>query len=893
MMALPAARRPTRPGLGASQPVARRVALIVLLFVAIVGCLLLLVAAQMDILSAIRAYVGGEGLWSKGQKDAVQHLVRYAETHDEEQYLRYRRAIAVPLGDRQARLELEKPSPDMAVVRDGFVRGRNHPDDVAEMARLFRRFRNVSFIDKAIGLWTAGDRYIARVDAYARQLHDEIAGGRSDPARVAGILAQVHLLNQRLTALESAFSQTLGKGARATKRLLLRATYIITGLLVSIGLLVSWMLLRHLRGWEAKYRRLLETATDAILVAERRSGVVVEANRRAAELFGIPVERLVGMRQAELFADEHEAHRLFDEQLRVGATGYAELDVRRADRRMVPVELSAGVTNLGGVAVVQSILRDVTERRRVEAALRESEERYRGLLENANDVVYTHDLEGNFTSFNKAAEQLTGYRRDEACRLNLVDLVAPEDVARARSMGSRDATGVYELRIRTKTDQVVPLEVSTRVVEHNGIAIGVQGIGRDITERKRAEHERAALLVRERAARTEAELANRAKDEFLATLSHELRTPLAAILIWSRLLKAGRLDDQKRARALDVIERNTKLQAQLIEDLLDVSRIVTGKLHLDKTEVDLGSVIEVAIDSVRTAADAKGVRLETDVDPAVGFVVGDRMRLQQIVWNLVANAIKFTPGSGRVTVGLKRDERRVVLRVEDTGVGIAPDFLPHVFERFRQADATSTRAHAGLGLGLAIVRHLVELHGGTVAASSPGTDRGATFTVALPILHQPLQDEAAEIAAADAAWRAAPSLAGVEVLLIDDEPDARESVAAVLEERGARVTIAGSAQEGIEAFDRDPPDVVLCDLGMPAEDGYAFLRQLQSRPDPPPAAALTAYARDDDRSRTLAAGFQTHLAKPVEPAELISAVATLAALGGVERRRPRRSLSRA
>jgi PAS domain S-box-containing protein len=857
---LSASRRPTRPGLGALQPVARRVALIVVLFVAIVGCLLLLVAAQMDVLSAIRAYVGGEGLGSKGQKDAVQ---------------------------------LEKPSPDMNVVRDGFVRGRNHPDDVAEMARLFRRFRNVGFIDKAIGLWAAGDRYIARVDGYARDLHDEIAGGRRDPVRVAHILGRIHALNERLTALESAFSQTLGKGARATKRWLLRATFFITALLVSIGVLVSWMLLRHLRGWEAKYRRLLETATDAILVADRRSGVVLEANRRAAELFGVPVERLVGMRQGELFAHEQEAHRLFDEQLRTGATGYAELEVRRADRRTVPVEISAGVTELGSTTVVQSILRDVTERRRVEAALRESEERYRGLLENANDVVYTHDLDGNFTSINKAAEQLTGYSRAEACRMNLTDLVAPEDVPHAREMVSRKvATGiptVYEVRVRTKDGRLVPLEVSTRLIEYNGKPTGVQGIGRDITERKRAEHERAELLARERAARAEAELANRTKDEFLATLSHELRTPLAAILIWSRLLKAGRLDEHKRARALDVIERNTKLQAQLIEDLLDVSRIVTGKLRLENAEVDLAAVVEAAIDSVRTAAEVKGVRLETDVDPLVGSVSGDRTRLQQVVWNLVANAIKFTPASGRVTVRLERHEGRLVLTVEDTGVGIATDFLPYVFERFRQADATSTRAHAGLGLGLAIVRHLVELHRGTVAASSPGTDRGATFTVTLPPAEKVTRDEDAEAAAAAAAWRAAPSLAGVDVVLIDDEPDARESVAAVLEQRGARVTIAASAQEGMEAIDRDPPHVVLCDLGMPGEDGYAFLRRLQRRPDAPPVAALTAYARDDDRTRALEAGFQAHLAKPVEPAELVAAVAALAHPVGPKRRAARSS----
>src|SRR5436309_9648126 len=403
----------------------------------------------------------------------------------------------------------------------------------------------------------------------------------------------------------------------------------------------------------------------------------------------------------------------------------------------------------------------------------------------------------------------------------------------------------------------------------------------EMAVRKQAEEERAQLLIREQAARAEAELANRAKDEFLATLSHELRTPLSAILIWARLLRSGRLETEAKGRALEVIERNTKLQARLIEDLLEVSRIIAGKLRLELAPVDLAATVESAIDAVRAAADAKDITLECELDHGIGPVRGDRNRLQQIVWNLVANAIKFTPSGGRVAVRLARDAHDAVISVRDTGIGIPADFLPHIFERFRQADSTSTRAHGGLGLGLAIVRHLVERHGGTVTAASPGEGQGATFTVRLPV-------PAKDVEAGDAAWlsglarRPGPSplsLHGLHVLLVEDESDMRESVTVSLELCGARVTAVGAAPAALEILDRDPPDIVLCDIGMPDEDGYTLVRKIRSRGAERggqiPAVALTAYARDEDRSRALDAGFQIHIAKPVEPTEIARVVADL------------------
>jgi signal transduction histidine kinase/ActR/RegA family two-component response regulator len=405
-------------------------------------------------------------------------------------------------------------------------------------------------------------------------------------------------------------------------------------------------------------------------------------------------------------------------------------------------------------------------------------------------------------------------------------------------------------------------------------AIGTQ-IGQFI-ERTRGEEERARLYV-------ETQEANRAKDDFLANVSHELRTPLTAMLGWARMLRSGRLDDEAAAHALEVIERNTEAQAQLIEDLLDISRITSGKLRLDVQPVDLVHVIEGAMNTVTPAADAKSIRMQTVLDPAAGTVAGDPDRLQQVVWNLLSNAIKFTPRGGRVQLRLERVDSRVELTVADTGRGIAPEFLPYVFDRFRQAEAASSRAHGGLGLGLAIVRHLVELHGGVVRAASEGTDRGATFTVSLPIAPMRASPSEARVhptARTRVPFERAPNLDGVRVLVVDDEPDTRNLLARVLQQCGAIVGTAASAAEALAAFEAGPPDVLVTDIGMPGEDGYALIRKIRARAPEHggrvPAAALTAYARVEDRMRVLSAGFQLHVPKPVEPAELATVVATLA-----------------
>jgi signal transduction histidine kinase/DNA-binding response OmpR family regulator len=408
----------------------------------------------------------------------------------------------------------------------------------------------------------------------------------------------------------------------------------------------------------------------------------------------------------------------------------------------------------------------------------------------------------------------------------------------------------------------------------------------EVAERIQAEQERARLLVLEQQARAEAESANRTKDEFLATLSHELRTPLTAILGWSHLLRSGKLPAQSVESALETIERNAKSQSQLIDDLLDVSRIVTGKLRLEGCPLEIGPVIDAALRSIEPAANAKNITLSSSLGDASWMVHGDPTRLQQVVWNLLSNAVKFTPNGGSVDVSLKCNDLELYIFIKDTGQGIEPEFLPHVFDRFRQADGTTTRAHGGLGLGLAIVRHLVELHGGDIYAESEGEGKGALFTIKLPVIQSDVMaylDARVEGAPAPATMYGANSLDGVTVLLVDDDGDTREMVAAVLTGCGATVKSCASAAEGIEAWERLKPDVIVSDIGMPNEDGFSFIRRLRAMSDSSeplaPAIALTAYASSEDSKRTLAAGFQIHVPKPLEPDQLVNAVASLVGRG--------------
>ncbi|MEN9869099.1 MAG: hypothetical protein RLZZ171_82, partial [Cyanobacteriota bacterium] len=434
--------------------------------------------------------------------------------------------------------------------------------------------------------------------------------------------------------------------------------------------------------------------------------------------------------------------------------------------------------------------------------------------------------------------------------------------------------------------------VVTSLRDEEGNLRGFAKILQDLTDRKQAEEEREQLLLREQAARAEAEAANRTKDDFLAVVSHELRTPMTAIVGWAGMLQTGMLDEEKAAGAIETIERNANSQMQLIEDLLDISRIVSGDIFLNFGRVNLIDVITSAIEVVQPTADSKGIHLESILAPFVedsevyspSFLVrGDWERLQQVILNLLSNAIKFTPSGGHVEIRLsvinhseQKTNRYVQIEVSDTGIGISADFLPHVFDRFRQADSTSSRSSKGLGLGLAIARHSIELHGGIIEAESPGIGQGATFRVTLPLWQK--SGEAQENP--ETGEESIISLTGLQVLVVDDDADARRWMCVVLEECGAEVMAVGSVSEALEALERQRPDVLVSDIGMPGEDGYALIRKIRElEPEMGkhvPALALTAYARVEDYQKALAEGFQLHISKPVRAAELIAVVASLA-----------------
>ncbi len=556
-----------------------------------------------------------------------------------------------------------------------------------------------------------------------------------------------------------------------------------------------------------------------------------------------------------------------------------------------------------------AIQRQAAQLTAVNAELKQSEERFRSLSTCSPIGIFETDIEGYCRYTNPCYQAICGFSTAESLGRKWLESVHPEDQERAIATWSAylNAGREYseDFRFPSAEDNLRWVEVRTsRMLSAQGDLLGYVGTLEDITERKQAEEVRAQV-IREQTARQEAEAANRMKDEFLAVLSHELRTPLTSMLGWSKILRSKKLDETATARALEAIERNATTQVQLIEDILDVSRIIRGQLRLNLSAVNLISVMEAALEAVRPLADAKGIKLNTILDITLGTVYGDPTRLQQIVWNLLTNAIKFTPQGGKVEVrieGLKQGTEVIFpnpeiklsstagtlalntsdyaqIQVIDTGIGIGSEFLPKVFERFRQADSTTTRSHNGLGLGLAIVRNLVELHGGTIVAESPGEGQGATFTVKLPLTPDNRNYEAAEKENSAIASDASTPLTGLKVLVVDDEADTRNFLAFMFEEYGAIATAVSSVDAALTVLQQSLPDVLISDIGMSEQDGYTLIRKLRSlEPEKGgciPAIALTAYSREEDRRKILSSGFQQHLSKPVDPTKLIAAVANV------------------
>ena len=650
-------------------------------------------------------------------------------------------------------------------------------------------------------------------------------------------------------------------------------------------------------------REVLLNSIPALVYYKDRASNYIAVNQTFAETINKPIEEIPGKTDFDFFPREQAAAFRKDD-CEVMESGdrkwHIEEPLTGADGKTIwaatsktPYRNSCGeITGMVGITI------DITERKLIEEALRERETRYRLVARATNDAIWDWDLVTNQVEWNEGVETLFGYWATDVSSDPTwwYERIHPDDRERVvsgihKTIDSGGQIWTDEYRY-LRADNSYALVIDRGLVAHDEQGKPVRMIGSimDITERKKAEAEREQLLAREQKARIEAEQANRMKDEFLATLSHELRTPLNAMIGWTQLLRTRKFDEKTTARALETIDRNTKSLAQLIEDVLDVSRIITGKLRLNMSPVELGSVIEAVIETVLPAAEAKNIQIEPRLDSGIDSVLGDANRLQQVFWNLLANAVKFTPKGGRVEVRLEVIDSRVQIRVSDTGLGIASEFLPYVFERFRQADSTTTRSYGGLGLGLAVVRHLVELHGGTVHAESPGEGQGATFIVNLPLravrldASKPIQVKAAvtEEVPTSSCLR---SLADLRILVVDDESDARELLTTVLGEYGAEVIAVATAGEALDAIKQLQPDVLVSDIGMPKEDGYALIRKVRALDaklgGQIPAIALTAYARAEDQTQALLAGFQQHIPKPVDPAELAVVVASLTERTGI------------
>jgi PAS domain S-box-containing protein len=528
--------------------------------------------------------------------------------------------------------------------------------------------------------------------------------------------------------------------------------------------------------------------------------------------------------------------------------------------------------------------------RAAHAASEQDQARLTVTLRSIGDGVITTDPAGNVNLINPVAQLMTGWDETSAQGkpIDVVFNIVNEDtrqraenpVRRVFREGRTVGLANHTLLL-SRDGREVPVEDSAAPIRApDGGLVGIVLVFRDATEQRETERRRASLLEQEQAARREAESISRSKDEFVATVSHELRTPLNAIFGWVRLLRSGGLDEAKREHALEVVERNTRAQAQLIEDLLDMSRVVTGHLRLDMRRVDLTTVTRTAMEAVKPGAEAKELTIALDLPANVGTISGDPDRLQQIIWNLLNNSVKFTPKGGRIRVTLRANGSDAVLQVSDSGVGIGAELLPHVFERFRQGVSSASRTHGGLGIGLALVRHLTEMHGGTVEAASEGENRGSTFTVRFPMLgaravleHEPLSPRDTS-----ATRESDNVLAGLTVVVVDDDPDARDLVTVTLRHAGAEVTPAGSAREALEILAVSVPDVLVSDIAMPNGTGYELVQQIRITPRTAqlPAIALTAYDRPEDRERSLKAGFDFHVGKPVDPQYLVHVVVSAA-----------------
>jgi len=624
-------------------------------------------------------------------------------------------------------------------------------------------------------------------------------------------------------------------------------------------------------------------STDDAVIGMTLDGAIASWNKAAERIFGYPAKDVIGRQKSLLYPPERAAES--SEILDTISTGHAveRYETVRVRRDGTRIDMSLTISPIRDksdrIVGASIIARDITERKRAEEALRASEDRFRAIVDNSTAFIYLKDLQGRYILMNRRGLRTWGFTLDQVKGKTDHEIYA-KDIADAYVQNDRSMLEAGTA-IQSEEPGVEPdglhtyLTVKFPLRGADGEPYAICGVSTDITELKRVDEQREQLLLSEQAARAAAEETNRAKDEFLALASHELRTPLNAIVGWIEILLKSPSDEALYNRAFHVIRRNANIQARIIEDILDVSRIVAGKLQLDSRPLDIAGVIQAAIAAVLPMAEEKHIRLHESIQSGHDPVFGDSQRLQQVLWNLLSNAIKFTPVGGDVEIKLEQVGANAQITVKDTGEGIPQEFLPYIFDRFSQADTSTTRKHGGLGLGLAIVRHLVELHGGAIEAHNASDGLGSTFRVTLPCVVQVFPDTPLQN---DTAADGKPRLDGLRVLVVDDDSDSREVLALEISFHGAQTKAAGTVREALELWEQWKPDVLVSDIGMPVEDGYDLIRRVSARAEEyVPAIALTGYTSSEDAARVLAAGYQLHLAKPVDPKQLIEAIAAVGA----------------
>ena len=840
-----------------SLPVAKRLLMIVGVFVAIVVCVFALGALRAEILSGVRAYIAGEGLWSKAEKRAVLSLAEYGESRNEDDFQQYLREIAVPIGDKQARLQLQLPHPDMQLVRDGLIQGRNSADDVQSLARLFRRFRHVGYMARAIDIWTEGDRYIDQIRVLADALHREVQSGHADAARIQQITQQIGAIDARLTPLEDEFSSTLGDGARWINRVLAIAILLATAVLLLVGIALSVLVLRQMRNSEEKYRNLINTANDAILVIDPETRRILEANRRAADMLGRPLDELIGMAEADLYP---QAGGELPSLLSAPTDGKhgRELELQRADGKRLPVEVSATVTELKGRPAVVGIFRDIRERVETQTILRRSEERFGYLMQNLSDVITVVAVDGTMLYHSPSIERVAGYKPSELLGQNFLSFVHPDDRLAVRGALERVTLKVGsaappEYRFCRKDHTWVWLEsVGNNLL--NDVAVGgIVVTSRDVTTRRGLEEQVRQSQKMEAVGR------------LAGGIAHDFNNLLMVIQGYAEIVRQEESVSPEIRKNVDTIVRASTSAASLTRQLLSFSR----KHQFTPQVLDLNSLVdqmsEMLLGVLREEMD-----FVVNLDPHAGCISADPGQIEQVIMNLVVNARDAMPKGGRLTLEtahIGRDKARlgrssalpagdyVLLAVSDTGIGMDSETQTKIFEPF----FTTKSKEEGTGLGLSVLYNIVRACGGHVRVSSE-LGRGSTFRIYFPRVSAPAKLGLPELSLE-------PAHPGKETIVVaEDQPDLRWMICQFLQGLGYSVLEATDGRDAVALAEHYTGriDLLLTDVVMPHIRGSEVARRMLARRPDMQVLFMSGYTEGEIGSLPENGGDAQVLQKPFE-----------------------------